>query len=61
MQLTGVFCLDFFVKLLESIELRRESALGSCVYDENDLSLELFKRVGRALLVDGLKVVESGC
>lgn len=49
-----------FVELLESLELRSEATLGSGVDDEHDLALEVGQRVGLALLVNGLEIVECG-
>lgn len=50
-----------FVELLQSLELRREAALGGRVDDEHHFSLKVGQRVLVALLVFWLEVVEGGC
>jgi len=52
--------LDVLPELLEAGVLRGEAALGGRVDDEDDLVGVLGQRLGLALLVGGLEVVEAG-
>lgn len=49
-----------FVKSLEVVELRGETALAGGVDDEDDFALEVGERVDGSLVVFGLEVEESG-